>query len=114
MIIINSVKFEYDQYEAVGIQNQGTRSKHRSRHVSENQVYYMMPNEAQFDKETEYDHLQIATPNASNNRGTKFSNDSEKRRRRHIAIFILLTIFGVITTIALAVGALGLKRSSLA
>ena len=38
-------------------------------------------------------------------------NGNVKNRRRHIAMFMLLTVFGVIAVVALAIGALGLKRS---
>jgi hypothetical protein len=114
------------EYAAVGIANQGTRG---SRSYSESRVYYKALNVVQFDRETEYDQLQIRTPTTGRNKisqteynvsqstssisGTKFSNGNVNSRRSRgcIAIFMLLTVLGLFAVVALAIGALGLERS---
>ncbi len=112
------------EYAAVGIANKGMRG---SRSYSESRVYYKALNVVQFDRETEYDQLQIRTPTTGRNKrsqteydvsqstssisGTKVSNGNMRSRRGCIAIFMLLTMFGIIAVVALAIGALGLERS---
>lgn len=100
---------EETEYASVGIKNQSMRGSIR---CSENRVYYKTLNAVQFDRETEYEHLQAGT--ASTGKKEKSytgSNGNVKNRRRHFTIFMLLTVFGIIAIVALAIGALGLKGS---
>lgn len=97
------------EYASVGIENQGMRG---SRRCSENRVYYKALNTVQFDREMEYEHLQIGTSSTGKKeKSYTGSNGNVRNRRRHIAIFMLLTVFGVIAIVALAIAALGLKGS---
>ena len=109
-------------YELVGIQSQGVRSEQISR--GRNNQMYMAPNVAQYDKENEYEPLQISALPASKRQsssgqqahqgsaGVIVTNDLVKKKRGSIALCVLLTTFGVITFIALAIGTLGLRGSS--
>ena len=100
---------EETEYASVGIENQRMRG---SRRCNENRVYYKTLNAVQVDRETEYEHLQIGTASTGKKeKSHSGSNGNVKNRRRRIAIFMLLTVFGIIAIIALAIGALGLKRS---
>ena len=100
---------EETEYASVGIENQRMRG---SRRCSENRVYYKTLNAVQFDRETEYEHLQVGTAaTGKKEKSHTGSNGNVKNRRRHFAIFMLLTVFGIIAIIALAIGALGLKGS---
>ena len=117
---------EYYHYELVGNKNQGGRREQRSRSRTSNQ--YMAPNVALYDKESEYEPLQINTHTAStkqspssgqqeyrisSNTGVMVTDDVVKKRRSGcIAVCVILTTFGVIVFIAIAVGALGLRGSS--
>ena len=100
---------EETEYASVGIENEGMCG---SRRCSENRVYYKALNAVQFDRETKYEHLQIGTSSTGKKEKSHTgSNGNVKNRRRHIAIFMLLTVFGVIAIIAVTIGVLGLKRS---
>ena len=100
---------EEAEYASVGIENQGMCG---SRRCSENRVYYKALNAVQFDRETKYEHLQIGTSSTGKKEKSHTgSNGNVKNRRRHIDIFMLLTVFGVIAIVALAIGALGLKKN---
>lgn len=117
-------------YELVGIQSQGRRNEQRSQLQGRSIQMYMAPNVTLYDKENEYEPLQINTPPASvkqsptvwspsgqqahdqNSTGVIITDDLVKKKRGCIAVCIFFTTFGVFVFIALAIGALGLRGSS--
>ena len=117
---------EEEEYEFVSIQDQGA-SDNISRGTCIGNQMYMAPNVAQYDRENEYEPLysQInilpASAKQSPSRQQEYQSNAEvtatddlvkKKRPGCIAVCIVLTTFGVIVFVALAVGALGLRGSS--
>ena len=108
-------------YENVGTHSLNPqRVRNMKRGTSDNKMY-MVPNAAQLDEENEYEELQISTaPISKKQSANKQRNhacqsadvgadDRVKKKRWCIVICMLITVFAVITLIALAVGALSLK-----